>query len=86
MESANVDDLVIEFASVADSAEQLEQWSGGWAQLLETFDGLGVGDEARTRLHEHLASYSTSSGGGIGLRATYHTCVLRRTEGDGHEQ
>lgn len=76
--STDADELVIPFASVEDSAEQLERWSGGWAQLFEGFDALGVGHEARARLVEHLASFSMSSGGGIGLRARLHTTVLRR--------
>ncbi|MEO1059934.1 MAG: class I SAM-dependent methyltransferase [Actinomycetota bacterium] len=78
--AAVADDLVIRFASVADAAEQLERWSGGWAQLLETFDSLGVGGEARARLVEHLAAFSTTQEKGIGLCARFHTSVLRRIE------
>ena len=71
------DELLVPFASVEDAAEQLQRWSGGWAQLFENFDGLGVGREARTRFVDHLAGFSTNVDDGIGLRARYHTSVLR---------
>lgn len=73
-----VDELRIPFDSVEDAADQLERWSGGWAQLLEMFDGMGAGVDARFRLHEHLASFATSFATGIELEALYHTSVLRR--------
>ncbi len=76
--STQVDELVIPFASVEHCSEQFERWSGGWAQLFETFDSLGVGDEARTRFSAHLASFSTPTEDGIELRARYSTSVLRR--------
>lgn len=73
------DDLIVPFASVDDAAEQFERWSGGFAQLLETFDSLGVGDEARHRFREQLAAFSTETDSGIGLTLRYHASVLRRT-------
>lgn len=77
--SSSTDDLHVEFASVADAAEQMERWSGGWAQLLEGFDEMGCGAEARHRFEEHLAAFSTPSGHGIALTAGYYASVLRRT-------
>ncbi|MEL6891769.1 MAG: class I SAM-dependent methyltransferase [Actinomycetota bacterium] len=77
--SLTTDQLLIPFASVADAAEQLERWSGGWAQLFDGFDALAVGDDARQRFADHLAAFSTSTDDGIELRATYHVSVLRRT-------
>ena len=72
------DELLIPFASVADAADQLERWAGGWAQLFEAFDGAGVGAEARSRFVDHLASFAVVGDGGIQLRARYHVSVLRR--------
>lgn len=71
------DELIIPFASVADCADQFERWSGGWAQLFEALDGLGVGGDARHRFREHVEAFSTETAEGIGLRARYHTSVLR---------
>lgn len=71
------DELIIPFSSVAAAADQLERWSGGWGQLFEMFDQIGVGREARTRFGDHLASFSTTVGDGIGLRARYRVSVLR---------
>ena len=76
--STAVGELIIPFASVEDAAEQLERWSGGWAQLFEMFDGLGVGREARARFVDHLASFSDPTDLGIGLHACHHASVLRR--------
>lgn len=77
------DELLIPFASVSDAAEQLERWSGGWAQLFDGFDALGVGDDARARFVDHLEAFSTSTDDGIGLRAVYHVSVLRRAHSRG---
>ncbi len=73
------DELRIPFASVSDVAEQLERWSGGWAQILGNFDALGVGGLARGRFRDHLASFATTRHDGIELRARYHVSVLRRS-------
>lgn len=75
-----VDDLVIPFDSVQQCADELERWSGGWTQLFETFDALGVADEARVRFRAHLDSFTTPVDHGIGLTARYHTSVLRRVQ------
>lgn len=74
----HVDELRIPFESVADSADQLRRWSGGWAQLLETFDALGVGPEATNRFHEQLAGFAATTYDGIELCADYYTSVRRR--------
>lgn len=78
--STAAEDLIIPFASAADAADQLERWSGGFAQMLATFDGLGVGDEARARFVDHLDGFATPADDGIGLRARYHVSVLRRAD------
>jgi SAM-dependent methyltransferase len=74
------DELLIPFESVPDAAAQLERWSGGWAQMFDGFDALGVGGDARARFVDHLEAFSTSTDDGIGLRATYHVSVLRRAD------
>lgn len=74
--SRDVASLSVGFASTADAAEQLERWSGGWTQLLEMFDGLGVGADARRRFVEHLAAFARPDGAGVALDARYHTSVL----------
>ncbi len=78
--STRHDDLAIPFDSVRDAAEQLERWSGGWAQLLEALDALGEGDEARRRFRDHLAGYAQSTESGIVVEARHHTSVLRRSD------
>ncbi|MEM1332538.1 MAG: methyltransferase domain-containing protein [Actinomycetota bacterium] len=74
--STVVDDLRIPFESVDHAAEQLERWAGGWTQLLERFDELGVGAEARRRFRDHLAAFSTPAANGLVLCAYHHVSVL----------
>ncbi|MEM9712752.1 MAG: class I SAM-dependent methyltransferase, partial [Actinomycetota bacterium] len=76
--SSEAGELVIPFGSVDDGAEQLERWSGGWGQLLELFDSIGVGDDARARFVDHLDAFSSDGDSGIVLHATFHTSVLGR--------
>lgn len=71
-------ELMVAFPSVEDAADQLERWAGGWTQLLETFDALQLGDEARVLFREHLAAFSADTDDGIELRLDYHASVLRR--------
>lgn len=72
-------ELLVPFASVAEAAEELERWAGGWTQLLEMFDANGDGAIARHLLVDHLASFADPSDVGVTLRADYQTTVLRRS-------
>lgn len=73
-----IDDLRIPFATVESAAAEFERYSGGWMQLMAAFDGLGVGEEARTRFLEHLDAFSEPTADGIAVQARFHTSVLRR--------
>ncbi|MEM9607221.1 MAG: class I SAM-dependent methyltransferase [Actinomycetota bacterium] len=70
-------ELMVAFPSVDDAADQLERWAGGWTQLLEMFDTLDVGGEARQRFRDHLAAFSVATSDGIEISLRHHTSVLR---------
>ena len=72
----------LEFASVEDAIDQLEQWSGPWQQLFAHFHENGTLDAARALLvvdfSQHMVPVAERPSTGVALRADYVVSVLRR--------
>jgi hypothetical protein len=68
----------IEFESPRHAASEMEQWSGGWGQLLDHLDSLQRGREARSALTEHLEQFGSGTASSFVLGADYVATVLRK--------